>query len=59
MNLLLYAGKYLASHGYALAALDFPFTSKTAFQAVLKGTSEILVPNSWYLQPLSFTELIN
>ena len=59
MNVLLYAGKNLASHGYAVAALDFPFTSKTAVKAVIKGTSKIPAPNSWYLQPISVSELIN
>ena len=59
MNVLLYAGKQLASHGYAVAALDFPFTSKTALQAVIKGTSNIPAPNSWYLQPLTVSELID
>ncbi len=59
MNVLLYVGKQLASHGFAIAALDFPFTSKTALKAVIKGTSEIPAPNSWYLQPLTVSELIN
>ena len=59
MNALLYAGKHLASHGYAVASLNFPFTSSTALQAIVKGTGAIPAPNTWYGQPLSVSELID
>lgn len=59
MNALLYAGKQLASHGYAVASLNFPFTSNTALKAMIKGTGQIPAPNTWYFQPLSVSELID
>jgi hypothetical protein len=51
MNALLYVGKQLASHGYAVAALDFPFTSATAIQAAIGGNGAIPPANAWYGQP--------
>lgn len=59
MNALLYVGQQLASHGYAVASLDFPFTSANAISAAIKGTGAIPPPNAWYGQPLSVSDLID
>jgi len=59
MNALLYVGKQLASHGYAVASLNFPFTSGDTLTAAIKGTGVIPPPNSWYGQPLSVSDLID
>jgi predicted dienelactone hydrolase len=59
MNALLYVGKQLASHGYAVAALDFPFTSATAIQAAIGGNGAIPLPNAWYGQPHTVSDLID
>lgn len=59
MNALLYAGRQLASHGYAVASLNFPFTSSMALQAVIQGTGAIPKPNTWYGQPLTISDLID
>jgi predicted dienelactone hydrolase len=59
MNSLLYVGRQLASHGYAVAALNFPFTSGTAITAAINGTGTIPPPNAWYSQPLSVSDLID
>ena len=59
MNALLYVGKQLASHGYAVASLDFPFTSANTITAAIQGTGTIPPPNAWYSQPLSVSDLID
>jgi predicted dienelactone hydrolase len=58
-NSLLYLGQHLASHGYAVAALDFPSTSGPAIQAVIQGTGAIPDPNDWTGQPHSVSDLID
>ena len=59
MNALLYVGQTLASHGYAVASLDFPFTSADTMTAAIKGTGAIPPTNAWYRQPITVTELID
>ena len=59
MNALLYVGQQLASHGYAVAALNFPFTSGTAIKAAIKGTGAVPPPNAWYGQPRTVSHLID
>lgn len=59
MNALLYVGQHLASHGYAVAALNFPFTSAHAVKAVLQGGGTIPDPNAWFGQPHSVSDLID
>ncbi len=59
MNALLYVGQQLASHGYAVAALNFPFTSAHAVKAVLQGGGAIPDPNAWFGQPHSVSDLID
>lgn len=59
MNALLYVGQQLASHGYAVAALNFPFTSATAIRAAIEGTGAVPPPNAWYGQPGSVSDLID
>jgi predicted dienelactone hydrolase len=59
MNALLYVGRDLASHGFAVAALNFPFTSAKAIKAAIEGTGAIPAPNAWYGQPLSVSDLID
>lgn len=59
LNALLYVGQHLASHGYAVAALNFPLTSAQAVQAVLLGSSAIPAPNAWFGQPHTVSDLID
>ncbi len=59
MNALLYVGQQLASHGYAVAALNFPFTSGTAIKAAIEGTGAVPPPNAWYGQPRTVSHLID
>ena len=59
MNALLYVGQTLASHGYAVAALDLPFTSADTMTAAIKGTGAIPPANAWYRQPITVSELID
>lgn len=59
MNALLYVGETLASHGYAVASLDFPFTSANTMTAAIKGTGAIPPPNAWYEQPITVSDLID
>ena len=58
-NALLYVGEHLASHGYAVAALDFPYTSGAAIKAAIQGTGAIPDPNAWIGQPETVSELID
>jgi predicted dienelactone hydrolase len=58
-NSLLYVGEHLASHGYAVAALDFPYTSGAAIKAAIQGTGAIPDPNAWTGQPETVSELID
>jgi len=58
-NALLYVGDHLASHGYAVAALDFPFTSANRVSAAIQGLATIPPPNAWYSQPLNVSRLID
>ena len=59
MNALLYLGQHLASHGYAVAALNFPFTSGTEIRGIIQGTGSMPNPNSWASQPHSVSDLID
>ena len=59
MNALLYLGKELAANGYAVASLDFPFTSQNTVEAVIKGGASIPPPNKWFGQPKTVSELID
>ena len=59
MNALLYVGQTLASHGYAVAALDLPFTSADTMTAAIKGTGAIPPANAWYRQPITVSKLID
>ena len=59
MNGLLYVGQTLASHGYAVASLDFPFTSADTMTAAIEGTGAIPPANAWYRQPITVSELID
>lgn len=59
MNALLYVGQHLASHGYAVAALNFPLTSAQAVRAVLQGSGVIPAPNAWFAQPHTVSDLID
>ena len=59
MNALLYVGQQLASHGYAVASLNFPFTSANTIKAAIQGTGAIPPANAWYGQPLSVSDLID
>ncbi|MFM9101175.1 MAG: alpha/beta hydrolase [Cyanobium sp.] len=58
-NSLLYLGEHLASHGYAVAALDFPYTSGAAIKAAIQGTGAIPDPNAWTGQHETVSELID
>ena len=59
MNALLYVGDTLASHGYAVAALNLPFTSADTVTAAIEGTGAIPPANAWYRQPITVSELID
>ena len=59
MNALLYVGKTLASHGYAVASLDFPFTSADTVTAAIEGSGAIPPANAWYRQPITVSDLID
>ena len=59
MNALLYVGQTLASHGYAVASLNFPFTSGDTVSAAITGTGAIPPPNAWYRQPITVSDLID
>lgn len=59
MNALLYVGQTLASHGYAVASLDFPFTSADTMTAAIEGTGAIPPANAWYRQPITVSALID
>lgn len=59
MNALLYVGQTLASHGYAVASLDFPFTSADTMTAAIEGTGAIPPANAWYYQPITVSALID
>jgi predicted dienelactone hydrolase len=58
-NSLLYVGEHLASHGYAVAALDFPYTSGAAIKAAIQGTGAIPPANAWTGQPQTVSALID
>ena len=59
MNALLYVGETLASQGYAVAALNLPFTSADTVTAAIEGTGAIPPANAWYRQPTTVSELID
>lgn len=59
MNALLYVGRQLASHGYGVAALNFPYTSGQAITAAINGTGVIPPPDKWFGQPHSVSDLID
>ena len=59
MNALLYLGQTLASHGYAVASLNFPFTSADTMSAAIQGTGAIPPANAWYHQPITVSDLID
>jgi predicted dienelactone hydrolase len=56
---LLYVGNHLASHGYAVATLNFPYTSADAIQAAIDGTAPIPSPRAWFKQPTTVSHLID
>ena len=58
-NALLYVGRHLASHGFAVATLNFPFTSADEISAELKGLAAIPDPNAWIAQPTTVSALID
>jgi predicted dienelactone hydrolase len=59
LNALLYVGEQLASHGYGVAALNFPFTSGSTITAAINGTGVIPPPNKWLGQPHTVSDLID
>ncbi|EAQ76602.1 hypothetical protein WH5701_05005 [Synechococcus sp. WH 5701] len=58
-NALLYVGEHLASHGYGVAAVNFPATSANRVKATIQGLASIPAPNAWYHQPLDVSWLID
>ena len=56
---LLYVGNHLSSHGYAVATLNFPYTSADAIQAAIAGTAPIPSPRAWFKQPALVSDLID
>lgn len=58
-NALLYLGEHLASHGYGVAALNFPATSANRVKATIQGLAAIPAPNAWYYQPVDVSLLID
>jgi predicted dienelactone hydrolase len=56
---LLYVGNHLSSHGYAVATLNFPYTSADAIQAAIDGTAPIPSPRAWFKQPATVSDLID
>ena len=56
---LLYVGNHLSSHGYAVATLNFPYTSADAIQAAIAGTAPIPAPRAWFKQPATISDLID
>ena len=58
-NALLYLAQHLASHGYGVATLNFPFTSSNAIGGALMGSSPIPPPGAWFGQPRSVSDLID
>ena len=56
---LLYVGNHLSSHGYAVATLNFPYTSADAIQAAIAGTAPIPSPRAWFKQPTTISDLID
>jgi predicted dienelactone hydrolase len=56
---LLYVGNHLSSHGYAVATLNFPYTSADAIQAAINGTAPIPSPRAWFKQPATVSDLID
>ena len=56
---LLYVGNHLSSHGYAVATLNFPYTSTDAIQSGIAGTAPIPSPSAWFSQPTTISDLID
>ncbi len=56
---LLYVGNHLSSHGYAVATLNFPYTSADAIGAAIAGTAPIPSPRAWFKQPATVSDLID
>ena len=56
---LLYVANHLASHGYAVATLNFPYTSADAIQAAIDGTAPIPNPRAWFKQPATISDLLD
>jgi len=56
---LLYVGNHLSSHGYAVATLNFPYTSTNAIQSGIAGTAPIPSPSAWFSQPTTISDLID
>ena len=56
---LLYVGNHLSSHGYAVATLNFPYTSADAIQAAMVGSAPIPAPRAWFSQPTTISDLID
>ena len=58
-NALLYLAQHLASYGYAVALLNFPFTSSEAIGGALIGSAPIPPPLAWFSQPRTVSALID
>ena len=58
-NALLYVAQHLASHGYGVATLNFPFTSSKAIGGALMGSAPIPQSQAWFGQPRTVTDLID
>ena len=56
---LLYVGNHLSSHGYAVATLNFPYTSTDAIQSGIAGTAPMPSPSAWFSQPTTISDLID
>jgi predicted dienelactone hydrolase len=52
-------GEHLASHGYGVAARNFPATSANRVKATIQGLAGIPTPNAWYYQPVDVSLLID
>ena len=54
-----YIAKHLASHGFGVAALNFPGTNAERVNAVLNGLDTPPLDNQWVLQPKVVTRLLD
>jgi len=54
-----YIAKHLASHGFGVAAVNFPATNARRLKAVLNGTDTPPEDNEWVEQPKVITQLLD